>query len=316
MRETFLHVLFLSFPLGKKTITPGPTPEEAVESFETLSCKKVKVLGSFQLSKDDPSNYTDKLTFLNQRRDLPGNYPTGADLDEDNGFLVKKGKAHPKPSEPSTSEASAPAPAVDPATFQLKQDLVDWHFQVVKLCQKIGIPDVCQAYKEARLENILKGLSGKDLRCKLCHKSYYNTQKLRNHIKGKQLQKTEHYCEICKKYYADSNSLKVHMQAHDPEVSKFGCANCSKLFTSKAQLEKHMATHRGKQYSCQFCNNKFGHPQGVMEHEEKSCPKNAALNLKDTSNWFKCRICFKMIKHHRSLLRHLRDKHDGAAEFE
>ena len=80
-------------------------------------------------------------------------------------------------------------PAVDPATLQLKQDLIDWHYQVVKLCQKIGIPDVCQTYKEARLENILKGLSGKDLKCKLCHKGYYNTQKLRNHIKGKHLKK-------------------------------------------------------------------------------------------------------------------------------
>ena len=63
------------FFLGKKTITPGPTPEEAVESFEGLSCKKVKVLGSFQLSKDDPANYPDKLTFLEQRRDLSGSYP-------------------------------------------------------------------------------------------------------------------------------------------------------------------------------------------------------------------------------------------------
>ena len=305
-----------SFFTGKKTITPGPTAEEAVESFEALSCKKVKTLGSFQLSKDDPSNYTDKLTFIEQRRDLPGKYPVGADADEDNGFLVKKGKAHPKPSEPSTSASSEPAPVVDPATLQLKQDLVDWHFQVVKLCQKIGIPDVCQTYKEARLENILKGLSGKDLKCKLCHKGYYNTQKLRNHIKGKHLKKTDHYCDQCKKYYADSNSLKVHMQSHDPEVSKFGCSNCKKLFTSKAQLDKHMNVHRGRQYACQFCGSKYAHPQGVKKHEEKNCTRNPALDPKDTSDWYKCRICFKMIKHHRSLLRHLREQHDGAKEFE
>ena len=307
---------FLFF-IGKKTITPGSTPEEAVESFEGLSCKKVKVLGSFQLSKDDPANYTDKLTFLEQRRDLSGSYPQGADADEDRGFLVKKGKAHPRPDEPSTSASSEPSvPAVDPATLQLQQDLIDWHYQVVKMCQKMGIPDVCQTYKEARLENILKGLSGKDLKCKLCHKGYYNTQKLRNHIKGKHLRKTEHYCPQCKKYYADSNSLKVHMQSHDTEVSKFGCSHCQKLFTSKAQLEKHMNVHRGKQYACQFCGKKYAHPQGVKEHEEKNCPSNPALDPKDTSDWFKCRICFKMIKHHRSLLRHLREKHDNAPEFE
>ena len=207
-------------------------------------------------------------------------------------------------------------PAVDPATLQLKQDLIDWHYQVVKLCPKIVIQDVCQTYKEARLENILKGLSGKDLKCKLCHKGYYNTQKLRNHIKGKHLKKTDHCCPQCKKYYADSNSLKVHMQSHDPEVSKFGCNHCNKLFTSKAQLEKHMNVHRGKQYACQFCGKKYGHPQGVKEHEEKNCSKNPDLDPKDTSDWYKCRICFKMIKHHRSLLRHLREKHDNAPEFE
>ena len=110
---------FLFFT-GKKTITPGPTPEEAVESFEGLSCRKVKVLDSFQLSKDDPANYTDKLTFLQQSRDLPGKYPEGAGADEDSGFLVKKGKAHPKPSQPSTSASSEPSESVvDPATLQL-----------------------------------------------------------------------------------------------------------------------------------------------------------------------------------------------------
>ena len=90
-------------------------------------------------------------------------------------FLSRKARLIQNPMSPSTSASSEPSvPAVDPATLQLKQDLIDWHFQVVKLCQKIGIPDVCQTYKEARLENILKGLSGKDLKCKLCHKGYYN----------------------------------------------------------------------------------------------------------------------------------------------
>ena len=54
----------------------------------------------------------------------------------------------------------------------------------------------------------------------------------------------------------------------------------------------------------------------VKEHEEKNCSKNPDLDPKDTSDWYKCRICFKMIKHHRSLLRHLREKHDNAPEFE
>ena len=249
-----------------KTILPGETPEEATEHFEGLSSKKLKCLGSFKLASDDPKNYTDKLTFLEQRRDLSGSYQKGSDPDENSGFLVKGGKVVSKPGDAASIFSSEESIPIDPATLQLKQDLVKWHFEVVKLCQKIGIPDVCQTFKESRLENILEGLSGKDLTCKLCKKQCYNTQKLKEHIKGQHLQKTDHFCKPCKKYFSTGNALKVHNDnEHNQEASKFGCSQCKKLFLTKVQLDKHMTVHRGKQFSCQFCNKLFGHSQGVKE---------------------------------------------------
>ena len=41
------------------------------QMFEGLSCGEVEVLGNFQLSTDDPRNYTDKISILTQKRYFP-----------------------------------------------------------------------------------------------------------------------------------------------------------------------------------------------------------------------------------------------------
>ena len=289
----------LSVIAGRKSYTAGVTAEEAEELYEGLGCKKLKVIGAFKLANDDPANYTDKLVFLEQRRDLSGEYPVGADADLDTGFPVMTGKAWAAVSEPPTAGPPPSVAPADAATVELKSDLVNWHYQIVKLCQRMGIPDVCLTYKQTRLENIVSGLSGGDLQCKLCKKSFFNLQKLRNHIKAKHLKKMSYYCEQCKKYFSDSGALKMHMSSHDPAVSKFACKSCPKMFLTKGQLDKHLNVHRGKQYQCQYCNNKYAHPQGVKEHEA-SCKKNPDVKPGDTSAWYKCRLCQKKIKHHRS----------------
>ena len=72
-----MSLMFLSFSVlsGRKTFTAGETPEEVKELYKGLTCQKVKTLGGFKLSADDASNYTGKLVFLEQRRDLKGPYP-------------------------------------------------------------------------------------------------------------------------------------------------------------------------------------------------------------------------------------------------
>ena len=52
------------------------------ELFEGLACGEVEVLGNFQLSSDDPRNYTDKISVLTQTRYFPEEqYPSGSDPD-------------------------------------------------------------------------------------------------------------------------------------------------------------------------------------------------------------------------------------------
>ena len=77
-----------------------------------MGCKKLKAVGAFKLANDDPANYTDKLVFLEQRRDLPGEYPVGADADLDTGFPVMAGKARAAVTE---SPTVGPPPSVTPA---------------------------------------------------------------------------------------------------------------------------------------------------------------------------------------------------------
>ena len=62
------------------------------------------------------------------------------------------GKAQAAASKPSAAGAPPSAAAADAATVELKSDLVNWHYQIVKLCHRMGIPDVCQTYKQTRLE--------------------------------------------------------------------------------------------------------------------------------------------------------------------
>ena len=88
------------------------------EIYEGLACSKVKTVGGYKLSADDPGNFTDKLMFLEQRKDLPGSYPEGADGDLDKGFTVKSR---------SQSAASKPAAAGAPTDQQIQ-----CHWQAIK----------------------------------------------------------------------------------------------------------------------------------------------------------------------------------------
>ena len=125
-------------------------------------------MGGFKLSADDASNYTDKLVFLEQRRDLKGPYPKGADSDLDTGFPVKS-RSLVAASKPAA--AGVPDPAAT-TSQELKDDLVQWHFNIVQMCKKVGIEDVCKSYKQTRMESIITGLSSKELKCKLCKKVF------------------------------------------------------------------------------------------------------------------------------------------------
>ena len=166
---------FLSI-LGKMVVTATADPNSPDEEFEGLETRAIEVLGQFSLDTDDPANYTDRFTFMQQRREWPGKkYPPGADLEEDPYGRVSQliSAQQPQPQGatggpvPSTSAGTSSAPAPAPplaqseesrALLDMKKGLIQYHHDLVRICVKAGVSDVCAHYKETRVENILKGL--------------------------------------------------------------------------------------------------------------------------------------------------------------
>ena len=285
---------------------PTDDPENPDEYFEGLSCGDISILGGFTLSSDDPRNYNDKIPLISQRRHFPDEaYPTGADPDP------LTSTAPSSADQPSTSAGGSaqPQPGLDPAIKQLHETLISHHQNIVKMCQRVGIKNVCSIQQKSKLENLLQSADPEDFTCKVCKKKLSSKDHLRNHLKAKHFGKTDYQYGQCQKYYSDASSLKVHQKSHDPNAKRFPCGQCQKVFTTQSRLTEHLPVHGSKQHVCQFCGKKsFKHLKRVREHEE-TCPSNPEAKQ------FHCRICKKKLGSKRALQRHMKALHDGAPMF-
>ena len=181
------------------------------------------------MSSDDPRNYNDKIPLISQRRQFPDEaYPAGADPDP----LTAQASAAPTSAgQPSTSAdgTAQPLPGLDPAIQQLHETLISHHQNIVKMCHRVGIKNVCAIQQKSKLENLLQSIDPEDFTCKVCKKKLSSKDHLRNHLKAKHSGKTNHQCDQCQKYYSDASSLKVHQKSHDPSAKKFSCDQCQCL---------------------------------------------------------------------------------------
>ena len=309
-------MFFLSI-VGKLTWEASDDPKNPTEVFHGISCEPIQKLGNYSLSGDEAHNFTDRQKFIASPRQWPEeSFPVGSDADDVGDHRPPRSTTGPQASTsqgPQGAAAAAPPP-LDPVREQARKEyhkeLKQWHFSLVQAGKREGL-DLIADYQQTRLDNILVGLSGKDRECKICKKTYSNTQHLRNHIRLKHLKKTPYQCTVCSKYYSDAGSLRNHMAHHDQDAEKFKCGQCNKEFIKKSKYLAHCQAHKGKQYKCEFCKKKeFAWIQGLQEHV-KNCKANPANVGKDPKP-FKCRLCGKGYTTNRSLLRHLKDVHDGA----
>ena len=81
-------------------------------------------------------------------------------------------------------------------------------------------------------------------KCSICGISYYNTQKLENHIKSKHLKKSSHKCNTCGQYFGDSQSLKVQKKKHAKGGYTLECEQYHKKYPSRGKLNEHKETHQ------------------------------------------------------------------------
>ena len=73
----------------------------------------------------------------------------------------------------STSSGDASAqpsalPQVDTAMKDLQEQLISHHANLVKMCQNVGIKDICSINQKSKLDTILLSIDPKDLTCKVC----------------------------------------------------------------------------------------------------------------------------------------------------
>ncbi|MCG8624510.1 MAG: C2H2-type zinc finger protein, partial [Proteobacteria bacterium] len=130
------------------------------------------------------------------QKELPEPYPPGADAEDQPTVAAGTSQA---------SQESQKAPS------EMLNMLSKMHYDLTKLAQNAGIPDLCSHEKKNRIENIISSVTSKDLVCKYCNKQFKALTNLKNHLRLKHLKKTAHYCDICKKYFAEATTLRKHM---------------------------------------------------------------------------------------------------------
>ena len=268
-----------------------------------MSTKPAQKIGAYKLSRDDPTVFRDKNIFITCDRAFPKEeYPEGADND-----------VPLPPAQPTSSQAP------DPSRKQ-KQEframMIRMHTELVRMAQKMGIPNLCACDKEARVENILEGITRMNLTCKFSQKKLSSVTHLKTHIKGMHLHKTPHKCDLCNRYFSKATTLRRHLPMHDTEAQKFKCSvkvkdkdgndvECGKEFISESKLVDHQVVHQSSTpFQCSFCKKKsFKRLKSQLEHE-KICADNP-----EKKDLVKCRLCPKEFKERKSMLRHFRGAH-------
>jgi len=126
------------------------------------------------------------------------------------------------------------------------------------------------------------------IKCKLCNKSFFALDQLRDHI-NVHAKKRPHLCEVCGVRYSRRSSLSqhralkhpqlfdkskrcckchlvrlrkesmtLHLQLHDKDRQAFPCSTCGKKLSTKSYLTQHTRLHLGdKPYECNFCQKHF-----------------------------------------------------------
>ena len=267
---TCILILCLHFAGKRVVYPPNKEGDSAKELYVGLNCSKVKTLGGFQLSKDDPTRYRDKQDFLCQDRAFPNQeYPEGADIDQ---VVV-------------VSQKAGTSSSMDIQVEQRQKSrelLIKMHSELSKMARQMGVKDLCAAEKSTRVENVLAGITKDNLDCNYCQKHLSSVTHLKNHIKKWHLHVTPHKCDQCNTYFSEASTLKRHEPIHDEDAPRYRCTKkvqkskkdptlveCGKEFPSQSKLLDHQDVHtEGPLIYCEFCKVKgYKRMRGVKAHD-------------------------------------------------
>ena len=100
--------------------------------------------------------------------------------------LQENGRKYLLPTRQATEAAPLPGPSPMPpqADPDIIKGLLEVHHAYTNVLKSLGV-DACKDYEETRVETLLSKIVSGDRKCKLCDKSYFSTQKLKNHMQEK-----------------------------------------------------------------------------------------------------------------------------------
>ena len=275
---------------------------ESEETPMTLVPTSLQRVGNYDLAGEDPAIYD-------------GMDPS----------TPREWKEVPLPTRQATEAAPQPGPS--PMLPQADPDIIigllEVHHAYTNVLKSLGV-DACKDYGETRVETLLSKIVSSDRKCKLCDKSYFSTQKLKNHMRKRHLGKTPYQCGECHRYYGDSQSLKIHMKKHasaGEEGQQFTCGVYNKSFLTVGKLNQHSEKHQD--IRCEYCNKSFAYICTMKAHAAESCSGRPGQSSKDPAKassskksvpegprW-RCHKCSAYFGAHRNLKKHLNSKHDG-----
>ncbi len=139
--------------------------------------------------------------------------------------------------------------------------------------------------------------------CEVCRKTFSNLECLSDHIKTHTGQRN-HQCPHCGRAFAEAGTLKRHIRTHTGE-RPYKCTHCDKTFTQAGALKIHIRIHTGeKPYPCKVCGKAFVSSSGRDYH----------FSVHSQDKPFVCSACEAQFGHKRSIKRHIKNIHKGAAE--
>ncbi|XP_030032827.1 zinc finger protein 16 isoform X3 [Manduca sexta] len=138
--------------------------------------------------------------------------------------------------------------------------------------------------------------------CLRCHKSFANSQNLKQHIRIHTGERP-YACVLCEKRFTQSGSLHVHLKTHIEQYPHH-CAECGAKFRLRSGLARHKLKHTGERpHVCLYCGKGFR-----QRHE-----LNSHVTLHTDAKPHACSLCGLAFKQRRALRYHAKRVHEADA---
>ena len=280
-QRTYVVLFYISVKKVTRKTRQGPF----VDTY-TLECTDLEPSENWTLAGEDPLIYLSEDTEgYNPPRQWSDPFPRVPE---------------PQPEDPGAAPAVPPQPA---PTYDLRQPM-QMHHLLVDWCKALG-EDPCRAYSAQNVQHMLEAIPPRATDCPVCHKTCFNTQRLKSHVRAQHMEKTPFHCQICDRYFADATTLNIHNRRHDDTAPVFTCGTCNKPFLSRSRVKEHEKSHIAGALNlpCQHCQKVIKERKNLLQHEA-NCPRNPNRAAR-----IQCPYCSRDYQQKKDLGHHVRLKH-------